>query len=311
MEPFALRTARLVLDQPTDDDVDDITRYCCDPVFEHFLTIPWPYTREDAVSFVDQYVTTGWADDREWTWAIRENAGAPLIGVIGVRVESGMVGFWLGGEHRGSGILPEALSAVVDAVFARTSLAAVRWECVVGNAASMRVAQKSGFTFTGSGPGEVRSRTGEQSASWTGVLRRDDDRSPKDGWPDLPRARREVPPARRTIRLFPDYGRDYPLWESSTPTWDVGYATGPDEYGLTPDLAAGLARWQAFWEAHHLPETGWEAQDHRRQWVREGRRLEARLREEVAAFADVQSEFDLSSNVEGLVSRGCATGARE
>ena len=32
----------------------------------------------------------------------------------------------------------------------------------------------------------------------------------------------QTPPQRRVIRLFPDYSRDYPLWENSTATWDVG-----------------------------------------------------------------------------------------
>lgn len=186
MEPFVIPTARLVLEQPTDADVDDITRYCSDPVFEHFLTIPWPYRRKDAVGFVDEYVPSGWATDREWTWAIRGGEGASLLGVIGVRRHLGMVGYWLGGEHRGCGILPEALTAVADAIFTRTDLERVQWECVVGNTASLRVAQKCGFTFTGTAPGEVRSRTGEQSTSWTGALHRDDDRAPKDGWPVLP-----------------------------------------------------------------------------------------------------------------------------
>lgn len=185
MEPFVLRTARLTLDQPVSADIDDIERYCSDPVFERFLTIPWPYRRADAVSFVDQYVTAGWADDHEWTWAIRGGDGGPLRGVIGVRRDIGMVGFWLGGEHRGRGILPEALTAVVDAVFARTDLEHVQWECVVGNTSSLRVAQKCGFRFTGVRPGQVRSRTGEQSTSWTAVLGRDDDRAPKPGWPDV------------------------------------------------------------------------------------------------------------------------------
>lgn len=185
MEPYVLRTARLVLDQPTSADVDDIARYCSDPVFERFLTIPWPYRRTDAVAFVDRYVTAGWADDSEWTWAIREGDDSPLLGVIGVRREIGMVGFWLGAEHRGRGILPEALTAVVDAVFSRTARDDVRWECVIGNTASVRVAQKCGFTFTGAGPGQVLGRTGAPSASWTAVLRRDDDRAPKAGWPEV------------------------------------------------------------------------------------------------------------------------------
>jgi RimJ/RimL family protein N-acetyltransferase len=71
MEPVSLRSARLVLSAPTLDDVDAIVRYCQDPLFERYLTTPWPYTREDGVSFVESFVPSGWAADRDYTWGIR------------------------------------------------------------------------------------------------------------------------------------------------------------------------------------------------------------------------------------------------
>lgn len=81
--PFGIRTERLVLDQPLPGDVDDIARYCVDPLFEEYLSIPWPYRREHAVGFVAEFVPKGWLRGEEWTWAIRESAGGPLLGVIG------------------------------------------------------------------------------------------------------------------------------------------------------------------------------------------------------------------------------------
>lgn len=101
----------------------------------------------------------------------------------------------------------------------------------------------------------------------------------------------QIPPARRTIRLFPDYGRDYPLWENSTSTWDVGYTTTPEDYGLSPRLAAALADWQAYWETHLDPYTGWDTTDNQEQWKHEGERIARDLQAEVHAFADVQAEF--------------------
>ncbi len=102
----------------------------------------------------------------------------------------------------------------------------------------------------------------------------------------------QTPPARRVIRLFPDYSRRYPLWEDSTPTWDVGYTTTPGTYGLSPELAAELERWQAFWEDHHDPFEGWDAPQQRDAWLRDGERLTNLLRAEVSSFADVAPEFD-------------------
>ncbi len=185
MSPFTLETARLTLDQPTDADVDTIAGYCTEPVFERFMLTPWPYRREDAVGFVDHYVPDGWADDSEWTWAIRERGTAPLLGVVGVRLRGGMVGYWLGAPFRGRGILPEALAAVIDAVFARTDLDRVRWECTFGNTASLRVAAKTGFRFVGAQTGLLPDRDGSPIHAWTGELRRTDDRAEKPGWPEV------------------------------------------------------------------------------------------------------------------------------
>lgn len=105
------------------------------------------------------------------------------------------------------------------------------------------------------------------------------------------RSAAQTPPARRVIRLFPDYSRDYPLWEDSTPTWDVGYTTTPATYGLSPELASDLARWQASFERHADPERGWDSDDDERLWRREGEALARRLQDEVRSFADVSAEF--------------------
>ncbi|GAB3916805.1 hypothetical protein GCM10011575_25680 [Microlunatus endophyticus] len=101
----------------------------------------------------------------------------------------------------------------------------------------------------------------------------------------------QTPPERRRIRLFPDHGRYYPLWENSAPTWDVGYATSPEDYGLSPRLAAALADWQAFWECHVDPFKGWDSAGNRQQWEHDGHRLARDLQTEVHAFADVHPEF--------------------
>ena len=183
MEPFALSTPRLRLDQPVAADVPDIARYCAAPVFERFMVTPWPYEARHARFFVDEFVPGGWSTGDEWTWAIREGEGGPMLGAVGVRTGSGMVGCWLGAEHRGRGVMPEALAAVVDAVFAHTGRDEVLWECVVGNAASARVAQKVGYRFTGKQPGRIPDRDGSTSPAWTARLGRDDDRTPQPGWP--------------------------------------------------------------------------------------------------------------------------------
>jgi hypothetical protein len=101
----------------------------------------------------------------------------------------------------------------------------------------------------------------------------------------------QVPPPRRVIRLFPDYSRDYPLWENSTPTWDVGYTTTPEAYGLSHELGEDLAAWQAFFEEHVNPFDGWDTDENLQKWLSDGESLALRLQDEVEPFADVQREF--------------------
>ncbi|GAA4918397.1 hypothetical protein [Nesterenkonia rhizosphaerae] len=99
-----------------------------------------------------------------------------------------------------------------------------------------------------------------------------------------------TPPARRTIRLFPDYGRDWPLWENTTSTWDVGYTTTPETYGLSEPLKVEIASWNKLWEDHFDPFEGWDDDANRAKWTADGEAIAARLRHEVRAFADVQYE---------------------
>ena len=181
MKPVTLTTARLVLDQPTLNDVELVTRYCQDPLFERFVSTPWPYTTDDAVKFVGSVVPTAWAHDTEYTWAVR--VGGVFAGMLGFRTRSRGIGFWLGAPHRGHGYMTEAVGAVLDWVFA-SSARDVHWECYLGNASSVGVARKAGFSFQGEGEATVPQRDGRHPLAWKGTISATDSREPKPGWPE-------------------------------------------------------------------------------------------------------------------------------
>jgi RimJ/RimL family protein N-acetyltransferase len=170
MRPVTLRTKRLVLDQPVASDRDVIVEYCRDPLFEAFMTLPWPYEPKHADFFIDELVPRGWATGSELSWAIRESEAGPILGAIGWRAAGNDLGYWLGAPHRGRGIMPEAVTVVADYLFAELGLAEIRWECVVGNTASASVARKTGFRFTGAGPADLTFRDGSHPAAWHGIL---------------------------------------------------------------------------------------------------------------------------------------------
>jgi len=180
MIPVTLSTERLVLDQPASADRELIAEYCSDPLFETYMNTPWPYELKHATHFVTQYVPMGWRTDAEYTWAIR--AGGTFLGVIGYREATRDVGYWLGAPHRGHGYMTEAATAVVDWLFAQ-GLPEINWECIPGNEASVGVARKLGFTYTGTSPSILCSRDGVVPESWHATLSATDGRDPKSGWP--------------------------------------------------------------------------------------------------------------------------------
>jgi RimJ/RimL family protein N-acetyltransferase len=180
VKPTTLTTARLVLDQPTLDDVDVITAYCQDPVFEEYMVTPWPYVRKNAEVFVGTLVPQWWAQDSEYTWALRLRG--ELLGIIGYRTGGHDIGFWLGAPHRGNGYMPEAVGAVLDWVFSFSD-ADVIWECKPGNFASVAVARKSGFSYAGAETSLFADRDGGHLLAWRGTLARSDARGEKPGWP--------------------------------------------------------------------------------------------------------------------------------
>lgn len=180
MMPVGLATPRLVLDELLPADRELVIEYCRDPIFESYMLTPWPYQPEHADMFIDKIAPAGWATGREYTWALRHDG--TFLGVIGYRAATRDVGYWLGRPHRGHGYMTEAVDAVLEWLFS-TDIDTVRWECVVGNLASMSVARKAGFRYTGEAPSALGSRAGRAPLSWHGELLASDDRAEKPGWP--------------------------------------------------------------------------------------------------------------------------------
>jgi RimJ/RimL family protein N-acetyltransferase len=114
---------------------------------------------------------------------VRDSERGPLLGVIGWRRELGDIGFWLGAPHRGRGLMTEAVVAVTDWLSEELRLTEIAWECVVGNAASVSVARKAGFEYTGERPTQLTFRDGTHPLAWHGRLNTAEPRVERPGWP--------------------------------------------------------------------------------------------------------------------------------
>jgi RimJ/RimL family protein N-acetyltransferase len=185
MKPFDLTAHGLALTQFTLGDRELVAEYSGAEEFELYMTTPWPYTLDHAHNFITEHVPRGWETGRELTWALRADPSGPLLGAIGLRHEqpgTANIGYWLGAPHRRRGYMTAAVEAVADWGFGN-GIHTLKWECVVGNVASMAVARRAGFSHTGTGPAEVPSRDGSLPESWRGVLAADSDRTETEGWP--------------------------------------------------------------------------------------------------------------------------------
>jgi ribosomal-protein-alanine N-acetyltransferase len=110
---------------------------------------PYPYTLDDAHEFLQKKITK-----QQSTFFCIEIESA-AVGGIGlqpgqdVHRHTATVGYWLGEEFWGRGIMTEAVAAVTDFCFDNFPLSRISAEVFANNPASARVLEKAGFTFEG------------------------------------------------------------------------------------------------------------------------------------------------------------------
>ena len=187
MQPVVLRTERFVLSAPTQADVPAVFAACQDTELQRYTTVPVPYSVDDAASFVGEFVPQAWRDGTEYVFGIRPDLDAPLMGVVSWQRARRAVGYWLGVEHRGRGVMTEAVRGLIDWIFAHDEVDLLHWEAYEGNLGSAIVAHRAGFRWAGEGRCSVVGRDGERPWGWLGELRRSELGSvqPRAEWPVL------------------------------------------------------------------------------------------------------------------------------
>lgn len=91
-----------------------------------------------------------------------------------------------------------------------------------------------------------------------------------------------LPDGRRVIRLFPDWGREWPIWESFSDEYTLDAEGLPLSSELSADIYAWNAAWQARAETDPVPDG----------WAEHGRYLHARMQAELHAVAEVRPDFE-------------------
>ncbi|PZF90477.1 GNAT family N-acetyltransferase [Micromonospora deserti] len=154
-------------------DLDAVVDTCRDADTIRWTSVPDPYDRADAESYLS-YARGAWAAGTSACYVVAD-VDDRYAGTIDLRLSPtdpllADVGFMTGPASRGRGVMPAALTALSTWGFATLGLARIEWRANVGNTASRRVAEKAGFVFEGTARGGVAHRGGRVDAWMAGLL---------------------------------------------------------------------------------------------------------------------------------------------
>src|SRR5262249_40432903 len=144
-----LETERLVLRPLRLEDAADIQRMAGQwEVARYTANSPHPYEAGMAEAWIKSH-----DGDFEIVFAIERRGDGAFVGCIGVEPDTetreAEFGYWIGMPYWGAGYATEALSVLVDHVFATFAVDRVRAAAMPENRASIRVQEKVGFRYVG------------------------------------------------------------------------------------------------------------------------------------------------------------------
>jgi ribosomal-protein-alanine N-acetyltransferase len=143
IEPVEIRTPRLILRTARPDDLEAMHAVLSDPRATLWWSTPPHETVDQTAEWLEGMIDKG-PDNPDF---VIERDGR-VIGKAGFYVLPD-VGYILHPDHWGHGLASEAVSAVIDHVFATRDLEAVTADVDPDNAASIRLLERLGFVNTG------------------------------------------------------------------------------------------------------------------------------------------------------------------
>lgn len=136
LRKFSLKDAQSLVLQANNKNIADYLR----DIFPH------PYTTKDACFYIENIAN----DLHSLIMAIEvEGKAVGSIGILpktDVYRKSAELGYWLGEQYWGRGIVTEAVKAITEYGFKNYNLHRIYAVVFENNAASMRVLEKAGFT---------------------------------------------------------------------------------------------------------------------------------------------------------------------
>jgi RimJ/RimL family protein N-acetyltransferase len=141
--PGRIATKRLGLRAPIRGDVPDLVKLADNKaIAEKLVRLPSPYTRADAVGFVEIFAQR--PDERPYAITLNEK----FVGVVGFTFFEGHppeLGYWLGEPYWGQGYMTEAVRGLIEAAHKTHHFELIAARALADNAGSLNVLAKAGF----------------------------------------------------------------------------------------------------------------------------------------------------------------------
>jgi RimJ/RimL family protein N-acetyltransferase len=150
--PDLLRTQRLILREPRQADAAEFfDAYTQDIEVARHMT--WrPHEDASETEAFIAYCIQEWASGRSRPYVLAFHGSENMpIGMLEARIlpHSIDIGYVLARKYWGAGLMPEAVGALSDAALSLPGYFRVQATCDVGNEASVRTLEKSGFVREG------------------------------------------------------------------------------------------------------------------------------------------------------------------
>ena len=133
-------------------DEDSLQKHINDKeIARNTLRIPYPYTLKDARSWISHNIKEDRKRNKtEINFAI--DIDGKVIGGIGldnIEGHEAEIGYWLGQQYSGKGIMTSAVKLVTEYGFSRLGLSRIYAYVFTFNKASARVLEKAGYKYEG------------------------------------------------------------------------------------------------------------------------------------------------------------------
>jgi RimJ/RimL family protein N-acetyltransferase len=149
LDDVELAGKRLLLRRWRPADAEPLHAIMQDPSLREFLSLPDPYTRDEARRWVEQFGQVGRAGGSGLGCAVVEQSSGRLVGSAALQLTGDPeIGYWMAPAARGAGYAAEVARTLCSWGFS-LGLPRIRLGCHVRNLASARTALAAGFRFEG------------------------------------------------------------------------------------------------------------------------------------------------------------------